>query len=114
MVDDVDALIQRLNDLRVQEQDVLTRLVAARERERANEDDRNTPNRETRGARNFRVNDRVTITNRLAPSLRGSTDSNDREGVVTRVVGDKNSHPHQQRIHDVADSEESSTLVSFL
>ena len=80
---EVDSLIQQLNELRIEEQRVLDRLVSARQRERAE----HTTNRSTR--RTFRVGDRVTITNAIAKNSDRQANQNDRDSVITKVDGEK-------------------------
>lgn len=80
---EVDSLIQRLNELRIEEQGVLDQLVSARQRERAT----NTTNPSTR--RPFRVGDRVTITNGIAKVSDRRANQDDRDSVVTKVEGEK-------------------------
>ena len=80
---EVDSLIQQLNELHIEKQRVLDRLVLARQRERA----KNTTTPSTR--RPFRVGDGVTITNAIAKNSDRQANQNDRDSVVTKVEGEK-------------------------
>ena len=71
----VDSLIKQLEALRIQEERVLRRLVAARARETE--------------ADGFSVGNRVVITNRISPIFGRNVNINDRRAVITEVTDTK-------------------------
>ena len=83
MPQSVDELLQRLERLHIEEEQVLRELVAARARETA---DAAPNNSEGTTTREFRVGDRVRITNAIRSPLGRPANEGDRVGTVTKVT----------------------------
>ena len=79
----VDELLQHLERLRIEEDQVLRQLLAARARETA---DAATNESDGTSTREFRVGDRVRITNDIRRPLGRPTNEGDRVGTVTKVT----------------------------
>ena len=84
--DSVDQLIQELEGLRVQEQAILRRLVAARARETRNHETRRSHTRDETQVAGFRIGDRVRITNEVRSPIGRRVNSRDRTGTVTKIT----------------------------
>jgi hypothetical protein len=84
--DSVDDLINQLDQLRIQETNILQRLVTAREREtRARA--RETPARRQEAEDdNFSFGDRIQITNKVRLSFGRAVTINDRRAIVTSTT----------------------------
>jgi hypothetical protein len=82
----VDDLIQELESLRIQEQDILRRLVTSRTLER-NRVPENQPNSNT--TTSFRIGDRVQITNNVRASFGQPPNDKDRLCVVTKITAQR-------------------------
>jgi len=84
--DSVDQLIRELEGLRVQEQAILRRLVAARARETRNPETRRSHTRDGTQVAGFRIGDRVRITNEVRSPIGRRVNSRDRTGTVTKIT----------------------------
>lgn len=87
--DNVDNLIEQLESLRIQERDILQRLVAARADERRNRPTNDQPAGNTPNTRNFRIGDQVEITNSIRTTFGRAANINDRRSTVTKITADR-------------------------
>ena len=83
MPQSIDELLQRLERLRIEEDQVLRQLLAARARETADAASNETDGTSTR---EFRIGDRVRITNAIRSPLGRPANEGDRVGTVTKVT----------------------------
>lgn len=79
----VDELLQRLERLRIEEDQVIRQLLAARAQETA---DAATSESDTTSTREFRVGDRVRIVNAVRGPIGRPVNEGDRVGTVTKVT----------------------------
>lgn len=92
--DTVDELILQIEDLRIQEAAVLQRLVAARAREASalNSSRERTPRTRVTaeaGTSNFRIGDRVNITNSIRTPYSRHANAGDRNATVTKITKER-------------------------
>jgi len=85
--EDIDELLERLRRVRIQEEDLIERIVAARARE--------TETTSGTQARSFKIGDRVKITNRIKYFGRAQN-AGDENGTVTKITA--------KRVHILTDN----------